>query len=351
MISKLIELIEADCDQMLSESYGLLKSLQNQHILITGGTGFVGTWIAELIVYLNKNYNFNTKLTLLARNADAVLIKPTSLGRQKNVILKSKDLRNIIDLDSDINYIIHSAANPDNREHSTNPLRVIDTIVHGTSALFEKSTRLGSLSKILNISSGLVYGNQPQELDSITESYLGKVDCSQISSVYAESKRMGETICAAYRSQHRLEIVNARPFAFIGPYQLIEKPWAINNFIRDSLMGGPIRILGDGGTTRSYMYGSEMAYWMLRILVSGKSGHNYNVGSPHSISLKDLATKVSNNFSPSPAILSRNVEESESIHSKFIPNVDVVKKELGLDLKIGIDQALRKTIEWNKLLA
>jgi len=350
MISKLIELIEADCDQILLESYGLLKPIQNQHILITGGTGFIGTWIAELVSYLNKNYNFNTRLTLLARNADAILIKPTSLGRQKNIILKSKDVRNIIDLDSDINYIIHAAANPDNREHSTNPLRVIDTIVHGTSALLEKSTLLGGLNKILNISSGMVYGSQPHELNSIPETYIGKVDCSQINSIYAESKRMGETICAAYRTQHRLEIVNARPFAFIGPYQLIEKPWAINNFIRDSLMGGPIRILGNGDTVRSYMYGSEMAFWMLRILISGKSGHNYNVGSPHPISLKDLALKVSNNFSPLPAILSRNGAESDATHSKFIPNVDIAKKDLGLEIKIDVDDALRKTIEWNKLL-
>jgi dTDP-glucose 4,6-dehydratase len=141
-----------------------------------------------------------------------------------------------------------------------------------------------------------------------------------------------------------------RPFAFIGPYQLIEKPWAINNFIRDSLMGGPIRILGNGDTVRSYMYGSEMAYWMLRILLSGKSGHNYNVGSPNPISLKDLATKVSNNFSPLPPILSRNGAETEATHSKFIPNIDVVKKEMSLDIKIDIDEALRKTIEWNKLL-
>ena len=350
MISKLIESIEADCDQILSDSYTSLKQLQNQHILITGGTGFVGTWVAELLVFLNKNYSFNTKITLLSRNADAILVKATSLGRQKNVYFKNKDVRSIIDLDNDINYIIHAASNPDNREHSTNPLRVIDTIVNGTSCLLEKSTLLGGLNKILNISSGLVYGSQPHELESIPESYIGKVESSQIGSIYAESKRMGETICAAYRTQHRLDIVNARPFAFIGPYQLIEKPWAINNFIRDSLMSGPIRILGNGETTRSYMYGSEMAYWMLRILVSGKSGHNYNVGSPHPISLKDLATKVSNNFSPPPAILSRSGGESDSIHSKFIPNIDVVKKEIGLDIKIGIDEALRKTIEWNKLL-
>ena len=115
-------------------------------------------------------------------------------------------------------------------------------------------------------------------------------------------------------------------------------------------MGGPIRILGNGDTVRSYMYGSEMAYWMLRILLSGKSGHNYNVGSPNPISLKDLATKVSNNFSPLPPILSRNGAETEATHSKFIPNIDVVKKEMSLDIKIDIDEALRKTIEWNKLL-
>ena len=81
----------------------------------------------------------------------------------------------------------------------------------------------------------------------------------------------------------RLPIVTVRPFAFLGPYQLLDRPWAANNFIRDSLLGGPIRIQGDGQSVRSYMYPADMALWLLTIFPRGSVGSVYNVGSPNGI--------------------------------------------------------------------
>ncbi len=71
----------------------------------------------------------------------------------------------------------------------------------------------------------------------------------------------------------KLPVVTARPFAFIGPYQGLDKPWAVNNFLRDALLGVPIRILGDADTVRSYMYPSDMAFWLLAILAEGVARH------------------------------------------------------------------------------
>ena len=68
-------------------------------------------------------------------------------------------------------------------------------------------------------------------------------------------------------SELYLPIIIVRPFAFIGPFQSLDKPWAVNNFIRDAILGGPIRILGNELTTKSYMYGSDLAYFILNLLV------------------------------------------------------------------------------------
>ena len=78
--------------------------------------------------------------------------------------------------------------------------------------------------------------------------------------------RYAEAEAAAWRSVAKLPVVTARPFAFIGPYQGLDKPWAVNNFLRDALLCVPIRILGDADTVRSYMYPSDMAFWLLAIL-------------------------------------------------------------------------------------
>jgi dTDP-glucose 4,6-dehydratase len=226
----------------------------------------------------------------------------------------------------------------------------MDVIIKGTESVLMAATRLPKLKKILNVSSGLVYGSQPLELETIPENFCGTLNFTSIGSAYAEAKRMAETLCAVYRNQHRLPIANSRPFSFIGPYQLLDRPWAINNFIRDSLLGGEIRILGDGETIRSYMYPSDMAFWLLTILAQGKVGSSYNVGSPNGITLKSLASRISNNFATPPKIAIRSSEISKLKRSKFVPNVSLISQELKVNLTVDIEESIKRTVVWNRIL-
>jgi dTDP-glucose 4,6-dehydratase len=267
---------------------------------------------------------------------------------RKDITLIERDVRSILELPEEVNWIIHAAGNPDNRLHVSDPLRTMQVITQGTQAILEAATRLPNLKRILNISSGLVYGTQPWEVDAIAESAAGAVDCAAVGSAYAEAKRYAETLCAAYRNQHRLPIVNARPFAFIGPYQLLDRPWAVNNFIRDGLLGGPIRILGDGQTVRSYMYPSEMALWLLTILLQGAVGQSYNVGSPEGVTLQQLAEKIAVGMPGPIKILSRTGGEAGLRRSKFVPDVSLAQRTLGLAVRMTLDAAIRRTLGWHR---
>ena len=342
------DIIHKDCEQVTADSVDSLSSLRGQCILITGGTGFVGTWLAELIAFLNDNHNFNTQLILLSGRANNFSAKAPHLAIRNDITLIERDIRSVVDIPNEVGWIIHAAGNPDNRVHASDPLRTIDVIVKVTDTLLEAATRLPDLKKFLNISSGLVYGSQPWELEAIPENFMGSLYCDSISSAYAEAKRMGETLCAVYRNQHRLPIVNVRPFAFIGPYQLLDRPWAINNFIRDGLLGGPIRILGDGETVRSYMYPSDMAWWLLRILAQGTVGTTYNVGSPYGLTLKQLAEKISSHFPVRPKILAHVSSDKSLRCSKFVPDVSLAQNTLGLNITVDLDTAIRRTIIWNQ---
>jgi dTDP-glucose 4,6-dehydratase len=163
-----------------------------------------------------------------------------------------------------------------------------------------------------------------------------------------KAKRLAETLCVAYRNQHRLPIVNARPFAFVGPYQLLDRPWAINNFIRDALQGGPIRIQGDGETVRSYMYGSDMAWWLLRILVRGAVGASYNVGSSRGVTLAQLAEMVAGGLPKRPRVL-LGVSPVQRLHrSRLVPDVGLAQDTLGLKQTVDLETALRRTIWWHE---
>ena len=341
-------IVRQDCENALAEKNDLLKALRGETVLVTGGAGFFGTWLAEMVACLNDVHKFGSRLILMARRPHLLHEKAPHLAKRPDIILIGQDIRRLIELPPEISYVVHAAASPDSRLHASDPLQTIDTIVNGTNSVITAATRLPALKKILLVSSGLIYGAQPWEMQAIPESFMGTVDCAAAISAYVEAKRMSETIAAAYRSQHRLPITTVRPFAFIGPYQLMDRPWAINNFVRDGLRGGPIRILGDGTSVRSYMYPSDMAFWLLRILTDGTPGRNYNLGSSTGITLKELAAKIAACFPKSIDIECRYLTDEIARRSRFVPDVTFAKDTLGLTINVDLDTAIRRSILWNQ---
>jgi nucleoside-diphosphate-sugar epimerase len=337
------EMITADCREVVGSSSEALNKLRNRVVYVTGGTGFIGTWIAELLSYLNDTHNFGTQLLLLARDTNAFQDKAPHLAERADIRLIRSDVRNIIDIPVEVNYIIHAAATPDNRQHMSNPLSVMETITKGTAMMLDAATTLPNLFNILNISSGQIYGQQSRDISTITEDVAGTLPCNSITSVYPEAKRYAETLCSAYWSTFKLPIVTARPFAFIGPYQSLDKPWAINNFIRDALTGNTMRIISNGMPVRSYMYPSDMAYWLLRMLVDGKSGTAYNLGSSYGITLRDVAEKVKKYAKSASRIVIKEMHKDDSV---FVPDNSLVFSTLGLEIKVSIDEALERSIRW-----
>jgi dTDP-glucose 4,6-dehydratase len=167
-----------------------------------------------------------------------------------------------------------------------------------------------------------------------------------VASAYAEAKRGGETLCAAYRAQHRLPTLNVRPFAFVGPYQHVDRPWAINNFLQDALRGGPIRILGNPATVRSYMYPSDMAAALLGLLVAGKTGGDYNLGSPEGITLGDLAGRIAEHSPTRVEVTVPQAPQRPGHLSRFVPDVTLAAQVLGARPAVDLESALRRTIQW-----
>ncbi|MGA9046338.1 NAD-dependent epimerase/dehydratase family protein [Sulfuricurvum sp.] len=316
-----------------------LKKLKNKQILITGGSGFIGIWLTHLVLYLNDTQNFNIKLYLIARN----ISDETSqiIANRKDVTFIKSDVRNLCEFPKDISYIIHSATSPDNRVYMSNPVESMDIIANGTKSVMENALHLEKLEKVINLSSGQIYGT----IDShnIREGDFGKINSNSIAAIYPEAKRYAETLTNAYRSLHKLPTVQIRPFSFIGPFMDMNKPWAVNNFIRDALKFKHIRILGNGKPIRSYMYPTDMAIWILNILVHGKVGSAYNLGSNVGVSLEEVALKIKNIIGSSVNIEILNMNDN---CSEFVPNIDHVRQELGLDITVDIDETLTKSINW-----
>jgi len=342
-----IDFIKKDCEDTATWSLKLLNDLKNQKVYVAGGTGFMGSWIAEFISFLNDNYQFNASLIIVSRNTESFREEKKHLAHRKDIQFINKDVRNLNEIPSDCSYIIHAAASPDNRAHMSNPIETISTITKGTDNLIDSAFRLPNLKKFLYLSSGQVYGKCVSENEFISESDFGPLDCNKITSIYPEAKRLAEATCCAYSSQYKLPNVIARPFSFIGPYQSLSKPWAINNFINDALNNKTIRIIGNGEPVRSFMYPADLVVWILKILVSGKLNTAYNIGSPMGISLKDAAKKIVQ-IAQTNVNIDIRFNNNDSNH--FVPDITLCEKELGLKLNYDIDKTFRRSIEWFKLL-
>ncbi|MEZ0230870.1 MAG: NAD-dependent epimerase/dehydratase family protein [Planctomycetota bacterium] len=347
MNERLVEWVNEDVDAVLRGRVEQLAALKNGTLVVTGGTGFLGTWLTELVARLNDRHGFGTQVALVARSTDRFKLACPHLAAREDVRFLKADVRHMFEVPKETTHLVHAAANPDNRFHATNPIETMTVIGEGTSSILRAADRCSDLRMLVNVSSGLVAGSQPLELERVPESHPGAPAAGSVSSAYAEAKRYAETLCAAARSQGRIPIVTARPFAFIGPYQSLDSPWAINNFIRDALRGDAIRVFGDGQTVRSYMYATDMAFWILRLAAAGTSGLAYNVGSPEGATLESVARLVSNHFAPRPEIRLRTAPNAAQ-RSRFVPDVSLATKGLGLSLTVGLEDAIARTVRWNR---
>jgi len=191
---------------------------------------------------------------------------------------------------------------------------------------------------------------QPPDLERIPEDYLGAPDVTNIGSAYGEAKRYGEMLCTLYRQRYGFPLHIARPFTFVGPYQDLNSGFAITDFIRDSLQGGPLTIQGDGTTVRSYSYAADMTVMLWKILLQSPGGRVYNVGSDESISILELAKKVIS-FLDTPVKVEMAVTSKPNMKSKparYVPDINRGRSELGINVYTDIDNAIQRTLSWMK---
>lgn len=341
-------LVREDCRKALDGRTDALRPLRGETVLIAGGTGFVGTWLAETLACLNDDFGFGCRISLLARGTERFAAARPHLAARPDVRLIRTDVRHVSELPRETNWLVQAAATPDNRFHASSPVETMSAIVEGTASVIRALDPLSDFRRMLYLSSGYVYGSQPWDLPAVPESFPGAPALGSASSAYSEAKRCAETLCASARSQKRVPIAIARLFAFLGPYQALDTPWAANNFLNDALSGRPIRIQGDGETVRSYMYGSDMAFWLLRLLTAEEPGRAWNVGSPEAVTLRDLAGLIASRVNPVPEIRLHAATHGNAPRTRFVPDIAAAQKGLGLEARFSLADAIERTVQWNR---
>ena len=312
--------LASDLDHVLEHTRELWDEIRGERIFITGGTGFFGCWLLESFAWANDRLGLKSSALVLTRNSDAFRNKAPHLAAHPAIQFHLGDVCSFEFPLGSFSHIIHAANESSAKLNLEAPLTMLDTIVEGTRRTLEFARQCGA-PKFLLTSSGAVYGRQPPEMSHIPEEYQGAPDPTIPLSAYGEGKRNAELLCAIYKNQYGIEAKIARCFAFVGPYLPLDIHYAIGNFIRDGLSGGPIVVLGDGTPRRSYLYAADLAIWLWTILFKGQSCRPYNVGGEESISIIEAAHRVAANFPTRIAVEIRGTPDPSKPIEQYVPTI------------------------------
>lgn len=331
-----------DLSHILEHTERVWEDLRGGRLFVTGGTAFFGRWMLESFLKANDDLGLGAEATVLTRDPARFAASAPHVAGHHAVTLHDGDVRTFSFPDAECTHVLHMAtqAGP-----GMSPLASFQTAVEGTERVLSFAG-LRAARKLLVTSSGAVYGTQPPEIGRVSEDYLGGPQPEDAARGYGHGKRAAEYLCAVAAATTDLEVKIARCFAFVGPLLPFDEDYAIGNFFRDALVGDHIEVKGDGTARRSYLYAADLAIWLWTILVQGKSGRPYNVGSEAEISIADLARLVAAAVRPGIPVRIARPPRTESLPSRYIPSTARAVAELGVRARIALDDAVERTAYW-----
>ncbi|MGD9213062.1 MAG: NAD-dependent epimerase/dehydratase family protein [Desulfobacteraceae bacterium] len=349
--------LEYICDNLKVE----LDKLAGHNLLITGGAGFLGYYLVQTITHFNRGVTNEQKICLTVFD-NFSRGKPrwiAALADENELLLKTHDITNPLPDDmGDFDYIIHAASIASPTFYRQHPIETMDANVNGLRYLLEycrdqKDTGK-PISGFLFYSSSEVYGNPTPENIPTPETYNGYVSCTGPRACYDESKRYGETLCVNFARQLEIPVKIARPFNNYGPGLKITDRRVLPDFARDVLANQDIIMLSDGKPMRTFCYVADAIVGYYKILVNGKPGESYNIGtSQPEISMAQLAEKVVEisrelfgytgifKHQPSP-----EADYLVDNPDRRCPVITKAQTELGYNPSISLEEGLKRSLTW-----
>jgi nucleoside-diphosphate-sugar epimerase len=328
--------------QRIPAALGLREALAGRHLLLTGGTGFFGLWLLALLHQLNQQ-GAGIEVTVMSRNPARFLNTQSHYRDCAWLRWLAGDVRELQEISGHPpDLILHAAAETSAAAHAK-PLEIFDTILGGARRVFDLAVR-SNARRVLLTGSGAQYGALSAGA-GVAENYAGACVSNSTSSVYGEAKRAQETLAAIYAQDHGLEAVMTRCFAFAGPGLSLDGHFAIGNFVRDALRADAIVLNSAGEAVRSYLHGADLAAWLLFLLVKGKPGEAYNVGSDQAISIADLAMRVGQRLAPHKPVRILGRPGAPGARSWYVPDIGKARS-LGLDVWTELDASIDSMAAW-----
>lgn len=300
-------------------------------ILVTGGTGFIGSHLID---------------RLMAEGNEVICLDNFYTGVKRNILkwldhpyfeLVRHDVTEPIRVEVDQIYHLACPASPVHYQY--NPVKTIKTNVMGTLHMLGLAKRVKA--RFLLASTSEVYGDP--EVHPQSEDYRGNVNPIGIRSCYDEGKRVAETLTFDYHRQNNVDIRVARIFNTYGPRMLENDGRVVSNFVVQALRGIPLTVYGDGSQTRSFCYVSDLVDGLIRLMNREHIGP-INLGNPDEYTILELAETIQKMINPDVELQMKPLPEDDPQRRK--PNITRAKTLLDWQPTVPLQEGLQRTIQY-----
>jgi UDP-glucuronate decarboxylase len=302
-------------------------------ILVTGGAGFLGSWLCDRLVEQGHhvlcvdNYFTGSK-----KNIEHLLSNP-------NFEVIRQDVCFPLYVEVDEIYNLACPASP--KYYQLDPIQTAKTSFLGAYNLLGLAKRTGA--KILQASTSEIYGDPTQHPQQ--ETYWGNVNPIGIRSCYDEGKRAAETLFFDYHRQHGVRVKVVRIFNTFGPRMASDDGRVVSNFIVQALKGEDITVYGTGQQTRSFCYVDDLITGMIKLMESNDSITGpINMGNPSEFTMLELAEKVIEFTGSSSKIVHKDLPQDDPQQRR--PDISQAKQLLNWEPTFDLDEGLKRAVRY-----
>jgi nucleoside-diphosphate-sugar epimerase len=333
-------IIKRDIESLLN--FGeKFRQLDQANVTILGGTGFIGLWILRAFEEYKKSLGIQINITIYTRDGKKAYSNLNKEFLSKFHIVEA-DFASKHEIVEKSDYFICASTPSRSSTGLGNSRNVFEITVNSTNSILLSANKFKNTPKVLNLSSGIVYGKQDIKIRNQKEGPR-KLLCDS-NQGYSNAKIRSEEIYEDGNKASAIKSISPRLFAFFGPGIDFNEHFAVGNFLRDGLNESKIKIKGNPNTIRSYMYPTDLVNWLLTSLIN-PINENVNIGSENPISMLDLARLISNKTSKRGVDVLLNSE----LASNYVPETKIFRNLYNVSELITLEDGLERWIEWHRL--
>lgn len=324
--------------------------LAGKSIAISGGTGMIGSFLTDVLLYRNEHMNQNVDVYVIGRNREKMLARFSGYTENNGLHIVCWDINKPAEQAAwegvKLSYMIHAASNTHPVAYASDPIGTISANVMGTDHMLALAAE-HDCERFVFLSSVEIYGENRGDVDAFAEDYLGYIDCNTMRAGYPESKRTGEALCQAYKKQKGLSVVIPRLSRVYGPSMLLSDTKALSQFILKGVKCEDIVLKSEGTQFFSYSYVADAVSAICMLMLAGEDGGAYNVVSRDSdVQLRDMAKMIAD-YAGKEVVFELPDAVELAGYSKATKAVLATDKLRGLGWKsmYGMEEGLHHTID------